>query len=319
MGAWTGYLLVGSGLVAFWALSACSPRATACAPCNCSESSSPPEPSAAVAIPTSSATAAEAAPGSQPAAPEPEQAGSRSTPADDEAARQKVAETCERICVRTQANCTAEAALTCRTQCQTYVAKSKGCETEFQRALECQAQAQDAAVCSRVAAPSCLEQFRDMKRCERGEPPPQAPKPEIPAGWERRADDELGLSVLLPSSATLDPAAPRRTWHAEVGRIHYYLALLEPPPKELTHPALIRVVLGYVSYKCQKKLRIHGRYDSPEETGFRFDTGCNNGTEWHGMIRIWPGKAVVTAYHASAELAGQAVGDPFFYSVERKK
>ena len=118
----------------------------------------------------------------------------------------------------------------------------------------------------------------------------------------------------MPPGAAVDPKAKRRTWRAEEGGISYYLASIAVPKRKLTQQELIRVVIKYVGIVCQRKLKVYGRYESKGKTIARYDTGCNDGSEWHGILLIGKEKAMTLAFHGPADAEG--VRDPFFYSFE---
>jgi hypothetical protein len=64
--------------------------------------------------------------------------------------------------------------------------------------------------------------------------------------------------------------------------------------------------------RCQSKLKIHGQLELKGTTVVQYDSGCSDGTEWHGMFHFWNGKAVSTGLHGPAGAKG--VLEPYYYS-----
>jgi hypothetical protein len=231
-----------------------------------------------------------------------------------------VAEVCEQLCVRADQICTADGARRCRGACVAYVRASTGCEDQTKAALECQVRAEASDICSHVAASSCAREFRVLRACQRGEPPPETQlgtAGDVPAAWQKIVDEELGFSLSLPPDAALDTAAKRRTWRAEEGGTSYVVARLPDPPAKITDAALLRMVIDYVGVTCQRNIRLHGRFESDGIVGVRYDSGCNDKSQWHGMLRIRGGQALSIGWHAPAGVQG--VLDPFFFSFEYAK
>ena len=239
----------------------------------------------------------------------------------EDAEGRTVASVCEALCARVDERCSKDSARQCRGQCKIYVEKSKGCEAEYRAALDCQAGAAQKELCGNVAAANCLDEFRDIKRCQRGEKTSasDASAPAsgsgLPAGWKMITDDQLGFKIGLPASAALDRDAERRTWSATVGDVEYVVAQLPSPNKPITSQVLLKLVIDYVGYRCQKNLKLHGQFEIGDEVAIRYDTVCRDGTEWHGMLRVRPDQAKSTAYHAKSGAEG--VLEPFIYSYKR--
>jgi len=233
-----------------------------------------------------------------------------------------VASVCEALCSRVDERCSKDSARQCRGQCKIYVDKSKGCEAEYRAALDCQAGAAQKELCGNVAAANCLDEFRDIKRCQRGEKTSASAASAsssgsgLPAGWKVFTDDQLGFKIGLPASAALDRNAERRTWRATEGDVEYVVAQLPSPNQAITSKVLLKLVIDYVGYRCQKNLKLHGQFEIGDEVAIRYDTVCRDGTEWHGMLRVRPDQAKSTAYHAPAGAEG--VLEPFIYSYKRQ-
>jgi hypothetical protein len=229
-----------------------------------------------------------------------------------------VVETCEALCKRSEAECDEASARKCRATCKIYVSLGERCAAPVTDALACQAKAERDAVCSNIAAASCLIQFRAMKACERGEAAqPETPRAEetVPTSWTRVKDEVLGFSIALPSDAVA-VTEERVKWRATEGEVTYEVAHLPAPRSqdlELADRDLVRLALAHIGFGCQRGLRLHGRLDRDGSTAARFDSSCNDKSEWHGMVRVWNGKAISTAAHV---VSGDAVQAPFFYSFE---
>jgi hypothetical protein len=232
-----------------------------------------------------------------------------------------VTSVCESLCQTVAERCDKQAVRRCQGQCKIYADKAAGCEAEYRTALECQAGADEEELCGNVAAAKCLDEFRDIKRCERGEKPKgsetttAAPAVDLPGGWQLVTDDQLHFRIGLPASAALDPDAKRRTWRAPEGGVEYVVEQLPTPGKAVTSAVLLRLVVDFVGYKCQKNLKLHGQFEIKDEVAIRFDSACHDGTEWHGMLRARPDQALATAYHAVP--TSSAVLDKFIYSYKR--
>ncbi|MBN2196259.1 MAG: hypothetical protein JW751_25825 [Polyangiaceae bacterium] len=222
---------------------------------------------------------------------------------------------CKRLCDQVAQSCDEAAFQRCRGACKGYVEQADGCEEEYQVALRCQTKADKAELCANAVATRCMDQFQAIKRCQRGETVKTVPERTLPPGWQRITDDKLGFTVALPASAALDPDAKLRTWHAQEGAIDYYAAQLTAPHKPVTSPVLLRSVLELVGYRCQKNLKLHGQFEIGDEVAILFDATCNDGMEWHGMLRVRPDQALATAFRAAPNSGG--LMDPLFYSYER--
>jgi hypothetical protein len=223
-----------------------------------------------------------------------------------------VAEVCEQLCVVADQQCTKKSAYRCRVLCKTFVKKSTGCEDETQKALTCQATGDDAEICSHVASVKCSREFQRMLACQRGEKPVVNPKQGPPEHWQAVRDAELGISVAMPPSAQLDPNAKRRTWRAEEGGITYVVAALPPPRRKLSDGTLLRMVVNYVGYRCQRNLKVHGRFTSHGVTGVAYSTSCTDGSQRAGMLRIRDDKAVSVGVEAPEGI--QLELNPYLFS-----
>jgi hypothetical protein len=157
-----------------------------------------------------------------------------------------------------------------------------------------------------------------MKACERGEaaqPEKQVAEETVPTSWMRVKDEVLGFTIALPADAAAVNEGNVK-WRATDGDVTYEVAHLSAPRSaspELADRDLVRLALAHIGFGCQRGLRLHGRLDRDGSTAARFDSSCNDKSEWHGMVRVWNGKAVSTAAHV---VSGEAVQAPFFYSFE---
>lgn len=134
----------------------------------------------------------------------------------------------------------------------------------------------------------------------------------MPAGWAKINDSQQGFSVAMPRGAALDTKSKRRTWQAEESGITYIVAEVDPPEGKLNNAAILRTVTAYVGGRCQLRLKLHGELELKATTVVQYDSGCTDGTEWHGMLHFWNGKAVSTGFHSPAGAKG--VTEPYYYS-----
>jgi hypothetical protein len=239
---------------------------------------------------------------------------SKSEPGE-ESANRGIAEICEKLNQRASQKCTKQVAGLYRTSCKRYVKTPGHCEKEIRLALQCQYKAADDVLCAHQADPNCSQANRDLKVCERGTAPVEQTTAEdltLPSGWAKVSDTQLGFTVAMPQGATLDAKSEHRTWQAEEGGISYYVAALDPPSGKLNNQAFVRTVIAYVGNRCQLRLKLHGELDIKGTTVVLYDSACPDGTEWHGMLHFWNGKAVSTGFHAPAGAKG--VLEPYFYS-----
>jgi hypothetical protein len=226
-----------------------------------------------------------------------------------------IAKICEKLCQRAAQKCTKQVAGLYRTTCKSYEKTKGNCDNEIRLALECQSKAADELLCAHQVDPNCAQVNRDLKVCERGTAPGEQTTAEdltLPSNWIKVRDTELGFSVAMPPGAELDEKNARRTWHAEEGGISYYVAVLEPPSGKLNNQTLVRTVIAYVGNRCQLRLKLHGELETKGTTVVQYDSACADGSEWHGMLHFWKGKAVSTGLHSPA--GARAVLEPYYYS-----
>jgi hypothetical protein len=66
--------------------------------------------------------------------------------------------------------------------------------------------------------------------------------------------------------------------------------------------SILRTATKYVGNSCQPKLRLHGRFESQGVIHVRFDTVCEDGRAYHGILHFWDGKSVVATTQLDSEL-----------------
>lgn len=213
-------------------------------------------------------------------------ATSTAAPAETAAADTRVRDACAKLCERVSASCPKGRGEACAAQCAAHEAKSKGCETEVEAALGCQAKANE-SFCDSVVSQSCQDAFVRMQRCQKGEAQPVASGRKDPDGWKRVTDETWGVSVLMPPSAALESGAKSRTWKATEGGATYEIVEIERP-KKLEPQAMIKLVLAHVGISCQKELRLNGLVESDKLTFTRFETSCAKGARLYGKLWIDP-------------------------------
>jgi hypothetical protein len=184
---------------------------------------------------------------------------------------------------------------------------------EVHAALSCQNDADDFLLCSNIAAESCANLYRQMKRCRAGE---VAAKPwgqteetvaesDVPAGFVRKKVEAHGFSVPMPKGVKL---ATKDDQHFEMSAkdgagITYLAKSLElGSSKKPTDVSILRTATKYVGNSCQPKLRLHGRFESQGVIHVRFDTVCEDGRAYHGILHFWDGKSVVATTQLDSEL-----------------
>lgn len=228
----------------------------------------------------------------------------------------KVREACKALCSRFDESCSERQAAGCRLLCQDYLDKASGCETQSVAAIECQAQSERSLLCINVTPTKCAAPFKTLKLCRQGtsETTP-ASSTALPEGWERITDSQLGFAVNMPKGALLDPLAEPRRWHVASGDAEYLVVELPAPREPVTSRVLLRLATGFVGYRCQKGLKLHGQFEIDDEVAMLIDTRCPDGTKWHGMMRVQPDRALITVIRSAA--GSPADADKFFYSYER--
>jgi hypothetical protein len=223
-------------------------------------------------------------------------------------------EVCNKIAERAQQKCTNKVANLYATNCRRY-AKADSCEAEITRALECQLKESDDVLCAHQADPNCTEARQKLKVCEKGTAPIEQTQAEdltLPSGWAKINDSELGFTVAMPAGAALDPSAAKRTWKAEDGAVTYIVAAADAPAGKLTSASILRAITNYVGTRCQLKLKVHGELELKGTTVVQYDSGCTDGTEWHGMMHFWNGRAVSTGFRGP--VGNKGVREPYYYS-----
>lgn len=226
-----------------------------------------------------------------------------------------IAAICEKLTRRASQKCAQHVASLYQSSCNHYLKQPGDCVEPIRRALECQFEASDDALCAHEADQNCLQLRRALKECQRGTSLPEQSTAEdltLPTGWSEIRDEVLGFAVAMPPHATLDTTGKHRSWNAEEGGAQYHVTQLEPVAEKPTSQAWIRAIIGHVGTRCQKGLRLHGELELKGTTVVQYHTACPDKTEWHGMIHVFGGKTVATSYHAPAGVAG--VQEPFFYS-----
>lgn len=224
-------------------------------------------------------------------------------------------EICEKINQRANQKCTKQVADMYRSSCGHYLHQPGSCDQEIQKAMECQYGAADDAFCAHQADANCSQVNRELKTCQRGTAPADQNTAEdltLPSNWEPVRDSKLGFTVAMPPGAEIDAKSKRRTWQTQEGGVSYYVAEIDYPSTNLNNATYVRTVVGYVGYRCQQHLKLHGELELKGVKVVQYHSRCQDGTEWHGMLHFWNGKAVSTALHTPAGTAG--VQEPFFYS-----
>jgi hypothetical protein len=94
--------------------------------------------------------------------------------------------------------------------------------------------------------------------------------------------------------------------------VTYVVAVLPPFQGAVTDKVLVQKMLVILGQRCQRDMKIHGRYQSDGREAVRFDSHCGNGESWHGMLRISDRHVIMTAEIVPP--GKTATGDPYYYS-----
>lgn len=241
-----------------------------------------------------------------------------------------VGDVCEATCKKVESACSQRASEFCRASCRDYVGAAESCPVEVHAALSCQNDADDFLLCSNIAAESCANLYREMKRCRAGEVAPKVwgqteeavVKSDVPTGFERKAVPAHGFSIPMPKGAKLSAAEKNFEMSAQdASGITYVVKSLElGSTKKPTDVSILRTATQYVGNTCQPKLRLHGRFESQGVIHVRFDTVCEDGSVYHGVLHFWDGKSVVATTKLPRELpAGEKNEnlEPFLFGFQR--
>ncbi|HEU5073972.1 MAG TPA: hypothetical protein VFU02_07360, partial [Polyangiaceae bacterium] len=289
----------------------CAGAAPAAAP----ESPAPPEPESTPPSPSASAPVmAEPAPAvdAPPSPPEPEPVAA---PEPSTHARE-VGEACAKLCAQAAEQCSTRSARKCRANCERYEGLAERCGEATLAAVQCQA-ATPGLVCSNVVGP-CAAEFQKLNACESGQGSSVAPEPSaapatLPAHWVRLTDETSGFSVGLPKLGDVQTENGNRNWRVQDEQgITYVVAVLPPFQGTVSDKVLVQKVLVILGQRCQRDMKIHGRFQSEGREAVRFDSHCGNGESWHGMLRISERNVIMTAEIVPP--GRTATGDPYYYS-----
>ncbi len=221
--------------------------------------------------------------GSKDDAPSPEATASAATSAAAPT-ETRVGVACFRLCDRVRDTCPEGREATCRTQCEQYEARSKGCETEAEAAFTCLHAAKE-SFCDSVVPSGCVDAFRRMQRCHKGEAQAPSAAAKLPEDWKRVDDTTWGTSMLMPPGAAIEAQAKSRTWRASRGEAVYEIVELERP-KKLDQQAMVKLVISHLGVSCQKEMRLTGLVETDKLTTTRFETSCNKGGRRFGKLWI---------------------------------
>ncbi len=232
------------------------------------------------------------------------------------------AELCERICATMDTGCKGRAAQVCRVNCEDHVNTAQRCPVEVSAALLCQVDAEDRLACQNVAAESCVAQFTRMSDCRSGKVPAkergalvaaESGDQEVPAGWARAEDAELGISLILPAGAEATTSGNVRRLSSEEDGILYFAEYLPPSAQVPTDKTILKSALDYLGFDCQKGLKLSSRFEKDGVIHVRLETRCKDGTQWAGMLRVLPGKTVITTTRFPNGLTQPTTLDAFLY------
>jgi hypothetical protein len=232
--------------------------------------------SQAASEPVVSATATDTAPSAIATA---SAASSAAAPADT-----RVRDACAKLCDRVRDSCPEGREAACRTQCEQYETRSKGCEAEGEAAFTCLHMAKE-SFCDSVVPSDCVDAFKRMQRCHKGETQGPAAGSKLPEDWRRVDDTTWGTSMLMPPGAAIDAQAKSRTWKASRGEAVYEIVELERP-KKLDQQSMVKLVIAHLGVSCQKEMRLTGLVETDKLTTTRFETVCSKGGRRYGKLWI---------------------------------
>ena len=303
---------ISSWLALCAAVLGCSSPAQESAPASSPSSPPPPPPAAAPAPPVATAEPAPATP-EPPSAPEPEPSAA-TAPAESLA---EISGACAKLCTQATEQCSARSARKCRANCERYESLAERCGEATLAAVHCQA-ATPGLVCSNVVGP-CAAEFQALNACESGQASPATtadtpavPAP-LPASWVRLSDATAGFSVGLPKLVEVQTESGNRTWRVQDEQgVSYVVAVLPPFEGAVTDKVLVQKMLVILGQRCQRDMKIHGRFQTSGREAVRFDSNCGNGESWHGMLRISERNIVMTAEIVPS--GKTATGEAYYYS-----
>jgi hypothetical protein len=129
----------------------------------------------------------------------------------------------------------------------------------------------------------------------------------------RLTDEAAGFSVGLPKLGEVQTESGNRTWRVQDEQgVTYVVAVMPPFQGAVSDKLLVQKMLVILGQRCQRDMKIHGRYQSDGREAVRFDSHCGNGESWHGMLRISDRHVIMTAEIVPA--GKSATGDPYYYS-----
>lgn len=294
--------------------------------CASSPAAETPEPAPA---PSAEPPSEEPPPAESPSEEPPKEPSPEGPPAaEGPSPTELVATICEETCQKVQGACNERAASFCRASCGDYVSGAETCPVEVHAALSCQKSADDFLLCSNIAAESCANLYRTMKKCRDGEVEPKpwgvasnAPaESDVPPGFVKKSVSAHGFSQLMPEAAKLETkeGGAFEMTHEDASGITYVTKSLElNQTSKPTSASILRTTTKYVGNDCQPKLRLHGRFETAGVIHVRFDTVCSSGTTYHGIVHFWDGKAVVATTIVKSESVQNPNLEAFLFGFER--
>lgn len=196
----------------------------------------------------------------------------------------RVKDSCHALCDRVKKSCPEGRDESCLAQCPKVEAKSKGCEAEAEAAFTCQLNAKE-SFCDSLVASGCVDAFKRLQSCQRGEKQAPVAGGKLPDDWKRVEDKEWGVSILMPPGAAVDAQAKSRTWRASRGGAAYEVIELARP-KKLDQQSMIKLVIAHLGVSCQKEMRLTGLVETDKVTSTRFETTCSAGSRRYGKLWI---------------------------------
>jgi hypothetical protein len=218
-------------------------------------------------------------------------------------------------------NCKPESAKFCLPSCPDYQEAWERCPVEVEEALTCQMNSEAFLLCSSVASEQCAPFYQAMTDCREGRAEPKSKKQvesaDLPAGWHRVRFASLGGSYALPTGEVTKKGPARIV---ERDGQEFRIEPLASVPDEYDAKSILRLATAYVGQGCEKKLRLHGRYETGSIIHVRFTTLCESpkgSVPWEGIFHLSPGRGIAASVRPSSGTAPVPDdADTFYFGFE---
>lgn len=267
---------------------------------------------------------------SDPAQGEPTSSheSSGTPPVKERSHAEELAERCEAVCRVMDTQCKDRAQRLCRGKCDEYTPLMKSCPFELAELLTCQEKAEDKIACSNMIAESCVLSYKELTACEKGERAawtgPRTGETaktegyEAPGGFHFQELPDWSVASFVPAGASELQERQKKRYSGKDGDIEYAIEPLPSTPKTITDKTILKTVLDYLGFDCQKSLKVYGRFETKEVVHVRFETECKAGTAYRGMVHLWDGKGYVSYARRAEKFLGEDPKlEPFLFSFKK--